>query len=144
MELNLEQLVKERIEEMDLDRLVKGVITGLISDEVRRSISAMVREKVDGIIADEIKLELKKGVRIDDGYGGKVRYDSFEDMFRKTFAEKMKNTWDIQRKAEEVIKGYCSRLFKDHGDAFATKLATDILNGTKAKQAKDPLEDLPL
>lgn len=133
MELNLEEMVKARLDDMDLEDMVKGEIRSLLHGDIHRTIREVLQKQVGSIIETEIKISMKKGVATDNGWGEKATYASFEDLFRKTFAEKMKNSWEIQKKVEEYVKQEVRQLMDANFTAASKKLAEDILASTVKK-----------
>ena len=129
MEINIESLVRERVEEMDLGRMVRDEIRAIVGKEVREHIAAAVKEQVNAIIGDAIAEIMAGPTTTDDGWGNRKEFPAFEDLFKKAFLEKMNQTWDIKRTIEQKVNERVSSLINQRYMEVITKIV-DGISGT--------------
>lgn len=108
--MTIEDLIKEQIEQLDIKELVQNEIRRLVSDDVKREITKATKEEVQRIITTEVEIQMSKGVKTDDGWGKKESYNSFEEMFKKYFAEALNGKYEIQRIVKEHITNETKKL----------------------------------
>jgi flagellar motor switch protein FliG len=123
----LEQILEERIAEIDVKSIVKDEVRRQVSDDVRRKIRDCVSEKVSEMIKTEFEIQMKKPVQTDDGWGKRETYKTFEDLFRQKFVEKMNNTYEVKREIEKYVSASVNALFKESYKDVVQKVATEML-----------------
>jgi hypothetical protein len=108
--MTIEDLIKEQIEQLNIKELVQNEIRRLVSDDVKREITKVTKEEVQRIIRTEVEIQMSKGVKTDDGWGKKESYNSFEEMFKKHFAEALNSKYEIQNIVKKHITDETKRL----------------------------------
>ena len=139
MNIDIEELLKEKIESID----VEGIIHEAVSDRVDRQVHAeiraitepVVREKIDALIGGQVEEYLSGQVSTDDGWGGKKTYESFEAMFKKLFKERMaNNAWGVKKQIETQVKGRIDALFKKEHDVVMQAISDNLIGYVTKKQ----------
>jgi hypothetical protein len=138
MEINIEQLLKDQIEQVDLQETVRCEIRRLITARAEKTIESMVKDEAAKLVKDAIAVCLSGVVKTDDGWGKKAEYGCFGDLFKKTVKEKMESSWDIKRNIEDEIKRRVNDLFGIETQKLADYLAQQIIN-TAAKVNPKPI-----
>lgn len=130
--MDLAEILKEKIEEIEIQDIVRNEIKSLISNDVRNAIRDSVRKEVDEIIHEEIKTVLKKPIQTDDGWGKKVSYPSFEELFKAEFAIRMENNWDMKKAIDSAVKERVSLIMNQNMEEIIKKFV-DMVTGTVLK-----------
>lgn len=120
--MNIENLIKEKVEELNIENLVRLEIKKIIYEDVQKEIKVKLSEQINDLIKKEIEAILKSKVETDDGWGDKKTYDSFEDLFKMHFKKALDNTYDMKRNIERHIKDETEKLVK-----LKTQEITDFL-----------------
>ena len=131
--MTLEEIVAQKIEELDVEEMVSIIIKNLISDNVRREIDRQVKEKVSSLITVEFDIQLKKPVTTDDGWGKRESYTSFEELFKKHFRAAMENTWEVKNKLDRIVKDRVDDMVKAYSSEICKKAANEIIEAVKPK-----------
>jgi hypothetical protein len=134
MEINIESLVKERIEDMDLDYVVKEIIGGLIAKDVKETISRTVKEECLVMIRERIADALNGPVKTDDGWGKKEEYPSFGDLFKKEMAARMKDSYDVKREIAKQVEARVKSIMDNQYKEVVEKIVNE-LTGSYLKKA---------
>ena len=124
--MDIETLVKEQIENMNLDNIVAEQVRKIISEPLRRTIEKYTAERIKELIDIEIQAVLSKPVNTDDGWGKRRIYTTFEELYKQTFAEAINNKYEIQRNIEQWVKNSVSALFKSNADAVLKKVTEEL------------------
>jgi ATP-dependent protease HslVU (ClpYQ) ATPase subunit len=126
MEINIEDLVRGRIEDMDLRCMVKDIIESLISTDVRAEIKNVVQRECLRIVESEIVKYLNGEVKTDDGWGKQEKFVSLEDRFRKELAEKLKGSWEATRVIERHLKERVDSIMKTQMSEVVEKIVNEL------------------
>ena len=135
MEINIEGLVKERIEDMDLQFMVKEVIGGLITKDIRETIGKIVKDECSKLISDGIAELLSGAVETDDGWGETQKFPSLEIMFKGELKKQMDSTWDAKREIEKQLSNRVKSIMDSQYKDVVTKIV-DGLTGSYIKKEK--------
>jgi len=127
--MDLTEILKNKIEEIDLDVIVRGEIKELISYDVKESIRSIVKKEIEDIIHEEIKSVMKKPIKTDDGWGNKNEYPDFESLFKSEFANRLNRTWEMKSTIEKAVKDRVSALFNANLTEVVQKFV-DSISGT--------------
>ncbi len=131
MEINIESLVKERIEDMDLDHVVREAINSLIAKDVKETINKVVKEECLAMVRERITDMLNSPVKTDDGWGNKAEYPSFVDLFKKEMAARMTDSYDVKREiakqVEARVKSIMDNQYKDVVEKIVNELTGSYL-----------------
>jgi hypothetical protein len=126
MEINIESLVKERIEDMDLNDMVKDVIRSLITKEVKAEIHTVVQRECLRMIETEIVKIMEGAVNTDDGWGKKENYASFDDLFKKTIAKQLSGTWEAQKIIGKKVEERVESIMKNQMQGVVEKIVNEL------------------
>jgi hypothetical protein len=118
MEINIESLVKERIEDMDLDDMVREAINGLITKQVKDEIVKVVQRECLRMVETEVKTN--------DGWGKKETFESFEILFKKTITEKLKGGWEAEKIIAKKVAERVDSIMKDQYAAVVEKIVNEL------------------
>ena len=134
MEINIESLVKERIENMDLDFVVKEIIGSLITKDVRETINKVVKEECLAMIRERIAVILNGPVKTDDGWGKREEYPSFADLFKKEIAARMNDSYDVNREIAKQVESRVKSIMDNQYKEVIEKIVNE-LTGSYLKKA---------
>jgi len=127
MELNIEELIKDQIAEIDIRSSVNSVVRQMVEPEVKQKIKKLTDKRVTEIIDLEIQEIMSKGVETDDGWGKKAKYPSFEELFKTEFRKRIDSTYEVKRLIDESIKKQVEDLFRANGQTIAKKFAEELI-----------------
>lgn len=130
--MDLAEILKEKIEEIDVVDLVRQEIKQAVSSDVRSSIRDLVKKEIELIIQDEIKVIMKKPLKTDDGWGKKNEYPDFEALFKQEFKNRLDASWDMKNTLEKAVKDRVSSLFQNNLSEVVQKFV-DSISGTVLK-----------
>jgi hypothetical protein len=128
LSINIEEMVKREIEEMDIPSIVKSIVNKLISDDVRKEINKIVQESCKRMVNAEIMKQLDGEVETDNGWGDRKKFNSFEDMFRAEFKKRLDGQYEIKRVIESAVKEKVSDLFKEKQKEAIDKVVKELTN----------------
>jgi siroheme synthase (precorrin-2 oxidase/ferrochelatase) len=131
--MNIEDLVKKQIKEMDLESMVVEVIKGLISYETKQILVQIIKNKIDVIIEKEIQAVLNSPLETDNGFGDRKYYGSFDEFFKKTFAERLNKSWEMKQTIERSIRDRVDEHVKQNMDSLCKKMAAELTSIIKQK-----------
>jgi hypothetical protein len=134
--MTLEEIVAQKIEEIDVNEMVSAIIKNLISDNVKREIDRQVKEKVSNLITVEFDIQMKKPIVTNDGWGKKETYASFEELFKKHFRASMDSTWEVQKTIERLVKERVDTMVREYSKQICEKAANEIIAAVKTKEPK--------
>lgn len=123
MRVDINKALEARIAEVDVEGLVNNAIIGVVNKQISESLKSYTEKKIEPIIDKEIKQALKKPVTTDNGWGETKNYDSFEDFFKKVFADKLKDVYGIQSKIDRAVKEQVSIMYERE----ASKIVAEIV-----------------
>lgn len=124
----LKDSVEEYLERVNFDKIAKEVVGELLQDKIRRYFESKGNEVINAMIVNEIKETLNKPVHIDNGWGDKKDYNSFEDMFKQMFAKQLNSNWQMTSLIEKTIKNEIDNLVKARSKELNSKITDLILN----------------
>lgn len=117
--MEIEKLIQEQIQNVEYENLVTDEIRRCLTGDIKRTINEVMRNEIEDIIKSEIEIVMSGEVFTDDGWGRKEKFNSFENLFKKTFKEKLNSSYDIKRILGENIKKRVSQLYeKNKADAI--------------------------
>ena len=122
----IEDFIKEQIEQLEIKGLVQNEIRRLISDDVKREIMKVTKEEIQRIVRTEIEIQMSKGVKTDDGWGKKENFSSFEEMFKKHFAEALNNRYEMQNVIRDHITKETKKLVEQKTKEIVDALKTHL------------------
>ena len=119
----LEKLIKESIE----SKLDEIDFTYEFHNVIRQKLEEKAEEYVNKRLKEEIEKVMKEPVHTNDGWGHRSDYESFEDLFKQTFSERMNRDWDIRRTIERTVEEKTDQLLKNKTKAVTEKIQDMIL-----------------
>jgi sigma54-dependent transcription regulator len=135
--MNIEELIKEQIMNIDVREMVQSEVRRLISDELKREIAKTTKERITAIIDTEIDIVMSKPVQTDDGWGKKESFQSFEDMFKTHFQKALNDSYGIKTLIGKHVKDECDRLVKQKTKEI-TEALYKTLNPPVSTETKAP------
>lgn len=124
----LKDSVEEYLERVDFNKIAKEVIRDLLKDKIYSYFDSKSDNVVNAMIVNEIKETLNKPVHIDNGWGRKEDYSSFEDMFKQIFAKQLNSTYQITSIIEKTIRNEIDNIVKTKSKELNGKITDLILN----------------
>jgi hypothetical protein len=134
MEINIESLVKERIEDMDLDFMVKEIIGSLITKDVRETINRAVKEECLVMIRERIANALDGPVSTDDGWGKKEEYPTFADLFKREMSARMKDSYDVRREIGKQVEARVRSIMENQYKEVIEKIVNELTGSYLKKE----------
>ena len=129
MEIDMQQFIKERLDEIDLKSLVVEEVRLLIYKEVLSEIKSAVKSKVDTMIKEEIDLIMKSTpIKTDDGWGTREEFPCFADLFKKVLYDRLESGCDMKRMIQKTVLARVDALMKEHATAAIKKVADELCN----------------
>lgn len=125
--INIDQLIKERIEELDIERLARDVLRDMISRELFTEIRQVLRNKADELVEQEIADFLGRPVETNNGWGDRAQYESFEEMFRHVLHKHVGDSYSVKRKAEKYVQEVVSELMKGKEETVSRAIVQMLL-----------------
>lgn len=133
----VEQLIRGEVEQMDLTDIARDVI----KDEIRRQIPNVAKEMVSveikGIICAEIERFLNGPIEVNDGWGSKASWDSFELMFHQEFKKQMDQKYEVQKEIQKQVAARVKSLMDQKYQEVIQKIV-DSISGTVLVPPKTP------
>jgi histone H3/H4 len=108
----LKENVNSYLEQVNIDNILKETIREIVRESIGNELKYSSEKYVNELVKEEIENILKEPVKIDDGWGHKQNYSSFEDLFKDVFKTKINTTWEMQRTIEKVIKDRVEEFMK--------------------------------
>lgn len=127
MNINIEDLIKQQVEEMDIRGIVKEIIREQITPTAKQEIKEFTKKRVGEMINIEIEEALSKGVSTDDGWGKKESFESFEAMFKIEFKRRLSEEYSIKRTIQGVIEQKVKTLFNEKTKEIQDEIANKYL-----------------
>lgn len=124
--MQLEDIVKEKLNEIDLSDIVAQEVRTIISEPLRREIAKYTAERIKALIDVEIEIALTKPVKTDDGWGKKKEYANFEELYKQAFAEKINGAYEVKSTIEKTVKARVDELFKTNAQVVINKIAAEL------------------
>lgn len=134
----LRELVKESLNDDFIKFQIKEKVDELfdynIREEIRSVANRFVKDKADGYIREVVLETLNNKVKIDNGWGERAEYETFEDFVRQSIAKELKKSWNIESKIRNAVwdklKVYVEQVVdektEDRVDSVLELLAEDI------------------
>jgi DNA-binding FrmR family transcriptional regulator len=118
----LEEIVRGMVDEKTVNEILEKEIRDKLECkydyEIKKVAQKIIKEKANSFIEDYVKECLKKGVRIDNGWGSKETYTTFEDFVRENIKKEFDSKWEVQRTIEkytsERVKTVCKKIMEEN------------------------------
>lgn len=126
----IKALLKELISEDEILYAVRTVVSERIDrylyEELHRLVDAAIRDRSDNYINAAVQKVIDGMVRVDDGWGNRAEYGSFEDLVRARIGKHLSEGWNVERKVRDAvddkIKKLCEEVRKEHVDNMAEQV----------------------
>jgi len=125
--MNLEEILKNQIENLDIESLVRYEVQNLVSSTISTEISKITKEELSKIIKSEIAVSMSRGVKTDDGWGKKEEFESFEQLFKTYFTNALNDKYEIQKIIRDYVRTEVTKLVEDKTKDI-TKALSDSLS----------------
>lgn len=126
--MDLNKTIQNFLDNIDLSEMVEKEIRNQIHGDVARTIRDCIKNKVDDLIKVEFDIIMRQGIETDDGWGKKESFDSFEDLFKKEFKNKLNESWEMKRTIEKIVKSKLDSLFKNELDKVIKSFADQLIS----------------
>ena len=137
----IKALLKELISEDEIRNAVRDVVSGridyYINESIRNHVNEAIRDRSDDYIKSAVQKVIDGMVRVDDGWGNRADYGSFEDLVRARISKNLNDGWNVERKVRDAvdnkIKRLCDEVRKEHVD----NMAEQVIDRLAAQCAKE-------
>jgi histone H3/H4 len=130
--MNIEDLIKEKIESIDLEseveRCTKEVVREIVESNFKQTIKDHISTYTSGIIKAECDAILNGPVDLCDGWDKKESFESFELLFKARLRKALSgNNWDIKRHVNKIIDEKLSSLVIGAQKEIAEAVANNVI-----------------
>ena len=135
------EAIKSLITEEQLDGAIRSIVAERMKYNVERTIKNEAEriareycdEKIESVLADIYG----RTVNLDDGFGGRRGYKTFEDFVRDYVGSECRKQWNMERRVQDMVKKrveeVCKQVVAENEDNLADK-AMAILSGEKEEE----------
>jgi hypothetical protein len=131
--MDLQEVILQKVNELNIEEMVKEIIKEQLSHDVRREINRQVESKVSKLIEVEFDIQMKQPVKTDDGWGKKETYSSFEELFKTHFRKAMDSTYEVKNQIGRIVKEKTEAMVKEYSTAICKKVAEEIITKCDTK-----------
>ena len=124
--MTFEQFLEKQIQGVDLEEIVRQEIRNMISADTRAAIRDIVNKKIETMIVDEFETVISGKVETDDGFGDRQEFESFEELFKKTFRERLNKTYEVKRLLDNLMKDRIDRFLNDNRKDVVKKFVDEV------------------
>ena len=127
LSINVLDIIKERIAEVDVNYIVRSEVINIINKTVIGTIDGIVENEAKIMVYNEIRKVLDGEINTDDGWGKKVKYNSFAEMFKAEVKKNIDGQWQVKREIEGIVKKRIEELIKPKAKEIYEKIATELM-----------------
>ena len=131
--MDIEKYINSQLEAIDIRDLVVAEVHQAVSEDIRRKISEVIRTKINSIVDDEIELALSKGITTDDGWGKRVEYKSFEELFKEEFKKRLDGNWEMKNTIQKAVSERVTSMFTASFKDIANKIVEELVRASEKK-----------
>ena len=132
------EAIKSLITEEQIDNAIRVIVSERMQHSVERAIretaERMARDYCDKQIEDVLADIYGREVNLDDGFGGRRGYKTFEEYVRDYVGQECRKQWNMERKVQDMVKErveeVCKKVVEENEADLAGK-AMRILSGEK-------------
>jgi uncharacterized membrane protein YheB (UPF0754 family) len=135
MESMVETLVKQRIDQMDIEYIVRDSVRGLVTEQAKAAIKPIMDKELSIIISKEIESIFTTEVKTDDGWGNSKIFPTFEELFKSEFKRKLNDQYQIKTVINTLVKERVTSLINQD---YAKVVETIVDTLTASKLVKKP------
>ena len=130
------EAIKSLITEEQLDDAIRSIVAErmkynferMIRDEAERIAREFCDEKIESVLTDIYG----RTVNLDDGFGGRRGYKTFEDFVRDYVGSECRKQWNMERRVQDMVKkrveDVCKKVVAEN-EANLADQAMKILGG---------------
>ena len=135
------EAIKSLITEEQLDDAIRSIVAErmkynferMIRDEAERIAREFCDEKIESVLTDIYG----RTVNLDDGFGGRRGYKTFEDFVRDYVGSECRKQWNMERRVQDMVKKrveeVCKKVVAENEANLANK-AMAILSGERKEE----------
>ena len=127
----LEEIIKSKIDNIDMDYIVKECVEEIIHKNMDKLIMSKVSTYINEAIESEFERQMTMPLSTDDGWGKKTNYGSFEELFRSEFKKKMNESWEVKRTIEKMVSEKVAALYQQNAKEVINAIANNIIKEAK-------------
>jgi len=124
--MDIEKYIEDQLQEIDIKAIVIGIVRDQAKSEVFATIKRLTEQEISTIIKKEIEIALSQSLETDDGWGKREKYDSFEDIFRKVFAEKLAASYEVKKTIKKMVEDKVGKLYEQNKQEAIKKVVTEL------------------
>ena len=124
--MDIEQYIEDQLHNIDIRAIVIGIVRDQAKSEVYATIKRLTEQEISTIIKKEIEIALSQSLETDDGWGKREKYDSFEDIFRKVFAEKLAASYEVKKTIKKMVEDKVGKLYEQNKQEAIKKVVTEL------------------
>lgn len=133
--------IKSLITEEQIDDAIRSIVAERMNYKVERAIENEAEriareycdEKIESVLADIYG----RTVNLDDGFGGRRGYKTFEDFVRDYVGTECRKQWNMERRVQDMVKKrveeVCKQVVAENEANLADK-AMKILSGEREEE----------
>lgn len=133
--MELEELIKSKIDALNIEDLIKQEIEEQVSEYVQKIINSGLRKIIEdqatGLAEKEVEKRLasilETPVEINDGWGLRKDYKNFDELFKQQLKSQLSSDYNLQKRLEGTIKDKLDVLLRGAKNELIEKLASQIV-----------------
>lgn len=129
MELSNKKFINQFLSDDEIKDIIDDKIRSIITQEVNHEVRQLIRTSIDNIIESEVAgmtINILSGpVTIDNGWGNKQMYNSFDDMFKGELRSKITDR-NIEMQVGKIMREKIDALTKDKMQVVADMLLKEL------------------
>lgn len=137
------EAIKSIITEEQIDNAIRCAVsekfTYRIESAIRDEAESIARQYCDKKIEEVLADIFGKSVNLDDGFGGRRGYKTFEEYVRDYVGQECRKQWNMERKVQDMVKKrveeVCKKVVAENEANLADK-AMRILSGEREENDK--------
>lgn len=125
----LEGLIKEKVESYVTEGLITKRIDIIIKDVLKEKIVNyfnLVSATTD-FFKDKINEILNQPIKVDNGWGDRKTYSSFEELFKTTLKEKIDSDYTISNTVKECVKNRIDKLIETKANELMKEVEKQVI-----------------
>ena len=135
------EAIKSLITEEQIDNAIRSIVAERMNYTVERAIreeaERVAMEYCDEQIEDVLADIYGREVNLDDGFGGRRGYKTFEEYVRDYVGSECRKQWNMERKVQDMVKErvkeVCKKVVEENEADLADK-AMRILSGESKEE----------
>lgn len=135
------EAIKSLITDEQIDNAIRCAVsekfTYRINEAIKNEAESIARQYCDKKIEEVLADLFGKSVNLDDGFGGRRGYKTFEDFVRDYVGSECRKQWNMERRVQDMVKKrveeVCKKVVAENEANLADK-AMKILSGEKEEE----------